>query len=624
MTIPDKEEFTGLGVTEQGFKIAQNQLIDHLKFREKLSLIFDNETLLKVTKPEQSSIKAKVLDTGKVFEWTRTSSEGETPITGNWTDTNSSEYELAEKFTKKQINKVNEKLKYRNGSNILNIYSDEGCLVAKIDANGDLFLPNLASSVQNEVGKILTNLLGLNKTTISKPSSKIFTIKDAQQHSVLEINKNGDLKIAGLNGSVQDVLNSALDTIRENSGTAHRRNKKRALSEYKDANGCVYASFDMDANLILTGLNVGLQDLMLSAPLNSKPSIEHRDTRYIIADDCIKYVTSLQTGGLIAPIPFSAIKLSWVPEAECVNAKTVQGVKIPLKTPYSEDDGVVHPYIFETRNGFLGYRYILGITPFKDAQDKYENPCIYGSNDLAQFDLISKITQPFEERPLNPSESITSVYNSDPFFTYDYHSGELIFGWRPCIPHAAIHISRTKNGLEWSPIESIFEYSTEASVLSPSIIYNFETKMYELWCVEGYNPAGGGLAICKYTSKSLKNPKWNGREYYNRPVGSRAWHLDVRYIGNKVMALLHDDFQSGDGSTENIYIGMLGGDSFTWGDSGVLTGDFLSPYKATFTPLLNENNTFAFYFFWTSRKGSSDKIWRLYGGKSQNFNLVEI
>lgn len=93
MPLPDKSALIGTNVTEQGFKNGLGQIVDVVKFRENQSAIFDTELDLKNSKPEQSTLKAKALDTGKVWLWKD----------GTWIDTGSSEKDQANQFTQQEI-----------------------------------------------------------------------------------------------------------------------------------------------------------------------------------------------------------------------------------------------------------------------------------------------------------------------------------------------------------------------------------------------------------------------------------------------------------------------------------------------------------------------------------------
>ncbi|HHP8035202.1 TPA: hypothetical protein ACSIR4_004181, partial [Acinetobacter baumannii] len=349
------------------------------------------------------------------------------------------------------------------------------------------------------------------------------------------------------------------------------------------------------------------------------------DSKSIVSDVVHKYLlTCLSGGGVIAPIPFSLAPHDYTPPPELINAKVQQGARLVIDTVYQKDDGVVHPHILEFRNGFLGYRYILGLTPYYNTQDKYENPCIYGSHDLQNFVLIDKFPQPFSERPAEEVPE-QKVYNSDDFFTYDYYSGELLFCWRRNYevknPRVEVWARRTKNGLQWSSEEKLYDSRNLAGMLlSPSIIFNFSTKLYEMYVVERID---GNVRIRKLTTPTLKSPKWTDVKYFNPIPNANVWHLDVRYVGNKIYALAHDDIMTAPNSSKNLYLGVYDEsiDDFTWSDP-VLTGEHYDPYKATFTPLLDlENNTISLQIMWSSRSGGAANMWKLYSSKSNSFDL---
>lgn len=64
---------------------------------------FSTQTELLAAKPSVAKKAAKALDTKKVFMWTRTSGEGVTPVTGTWTDTGKSEFDLSKDFTNEAL-----------------------------------------------------------------------------------------------------------------------------------------------------------------------------------------------------------------------------------------------------------------------------------------------------------------------------------------------------------------------------------------------------------------------------------------------------------------------------------------------------------------------------------------
>ena len=51
---------------------------------------------------------------------------------------------------------------------------------------------------------------------------------------------------------------------------------------------------------------------------------------------------------------------------------------IVIDTPYRADDGVVHPNLIHVPRKFLGYDYLLAITPYTDMNDQKKTHAFMG------------------------------------------------------------------------------------------------------------------------------------------------------------------------------------------------------------------------------------------------------
>lgn len=80
---------------------------------------YTTEALLLAAKPAVAEMRARADDTRKIYRWTRTSSEGVTPITGTWVDTGLSELDLAKTYADtNKLDLSNIQYKYINGNMI--------------------------------------------------------------------------------------------------------------------------------------------------------------------------------------------------------------------------------------------------------------------------------------------------------------------------------------------------------------------------------------------------------------------------------------------------------------------------------------------------------------------------
>ena len=547
MPLPDKSALIGTNVTEQGFKNGLGQIVDVVKFRENQSAIFDTELDLKNSKPEQSTLKAKTLDTGKVWLW-----EG-----GGWKDTGLSELDQAKEFA---LEKNNENKK-------------------------------LIESIVQEVLSILFK--SQNKDTLFDFADKFGSI-------VMQLTLSGGLKLVGLDKDLVSHLNSTF----ENFNNKH-------LFLLLDANKNIIAYIDKDSKLFIVGLdtdvaaainskaNAGLEPIDTSNLSN----YVYRDTFISKADRLLNFFRNTQNVGLLAPVPLYSfeqnfsISDTWLDQAKIES----WGNYHPVKTPYGSDRGVVHPQILEFPNKFMGYRYILAITGYTNGVTAEENPFLLGSNDLSNFELLT----PLLDEPDSYTWEKGIVYNSDPFMFYDVKTSELVLIFRtywadtdgiaPNDTHEILYVRRTKDGKTWSDREIL---NDKFALLSPAVIFDAKTETYHLYGV-------GTGAIEHYTSRTAKND-WTHVGTINAPVYDRPWHVDIKQVGDKQILVYHDRIWSPASKNRGFKLGISSDfHTFKWA-SEFWNTDERGIYKATFLPQFNDQNQMRLMCLWTSDSSNTD------------------
>ncbi len=125
----------GAKATEANSKLLQIQNVANTIIQNNNGVGYEaTETTLLASKPTVAKTAVKALDTKKIWLWTRTSAEGVTPVTGTWTNTGLSEYELA-------IQQVNTNKMYNpvkaEGVN-LNTLTDPGIYLVVIPVDSTL------------------------------------------------------------------------------------------------------------------------------------------------------------------------------------------------------------------------------------------------------------------------------------------------------------------------------------------------------------------------------------------------------------------------------------------------------------------------------------------------------
>lgn len=465
-------------------------------------------------------------------------------------------------------------------------------------------------------------------------SQRVDVISDAiHTHILIDLNKNrmfavqkdGGLKAVGLNGTIQEEILNALSSANKANNNIEQRAtiSSDAIHThiFSDVSKQKMFAIQKDGGLVITGFDGTLQDILndlykvtSAGQVTGDTSIAMlRTKRDIFTDDSQQVLDMQRYASIIgAPAPIDLHKRIYT-----INESWLDAIKFSkpanktiVKTPYRPDDGVVHPHVIEFYNGFRGYRYLIKLEPYYNTQEAFENPCVYGSNDLVTLDLLDGFQQPLAERPIS---EFGQNHNSDGVFTYDPRTGDLILVWRETWrnyqntdnTYDALAMRKTKDGYLWTDKEYLLEpraVGTGFNTAAPGILYD---PIKDEWHIY----VGTGNSVQHYVKKELSKENWQLPETIITPSGFAPWHLDVRFVGNKIVMLVHDltngQFRFG---VSSDFV------NFTWANESNYTESGTDMYKATFLPKINSSNQLGFIVMWTSRQENVDinKRWNLF------------
>ncbi|MFC2997297.1 hypothetical protein ACFODO_18985, partial [Acinetobacter sichuanensis] len=195
---------------------------------------------------------------------------------------------------------------------------------------------------------------------------------------------------------------------------------------------------------------------------------------------------------------------------------------------------------------FRGFNHILLLTPYHDTDANFENPCVYGSNDLLSFELLSDMPQPLYERYPDAYN-----YNSDNFAIYDHTTGEFCVGWRNGATASGfdLWISRTRDGIDWTPRQQFIPKSLEL-LLSPNVLYNPTINKWVMYSVSNdiiHNAFDGNQF--NYRLADDLDGNWSEPIFIETPF--TAWHQETRYCGNQFITIINDQKYTG-----QLYLGI--------------------------------------------------------------------
>ena len=198
-------------------------------------------------------------------------------------------------------------------------------------------------------------------------------------------------------------------------------------------------------------------------------------------------------------------------------------LKIPVYNN-SKDYQTTHPAVLYFANGWNGYKFWMGHTPYEDTNDLLENPSIVASNDGINWVEPKGLVNPLEKTDSK------SMHYSDPHLVFVNNQLEYWYRQvtRDPLPQTEIIIrKRSSDGINWSAEEVLYTRNgSEADLLSP--VVHYENGKYRIW-VSNFNQD-------KFEYfESTTGDNWTKIRdivFPAHPDDLKPWHMDIVKKGN--------------------------------------------------------------------------------------------
>ena len=411
---------------------------------------------------------------------------------------------------------------------------DSGQIYREVDLSGGMVIAGLRGTVQDNINH--TNSIYSAPTG----NTDIEQVWDANDNMVRRTDERGAVYIASGKGSLQHFMREPLHDSRERYGFDEpvRVQRQNYTSATKTAISTLQQNCQhyIEPPLLLVPNNLNLPNSILSA--------------ITLKDD--------------NPIP-------------------------KMQFPYGLD-GNVHPYILTMRKPLYGYRYLLLDSCHLYASESIENPVMFGSNDMINFELVPDVKQPMRSPMLGTNGNAYNSYLSDPWFSYDPTDGALIWYTRESIirpiANTLFHATKTYDGVRWTKQET-FEVP-EGGLISPATLYDPATDIWHLWGI------GNESVLHHYTGNSYKGDWVKQSETLMQQTHNiNGWHLEVKFVGTKFALCISSRLEG-----SKVMLGFS-----TDGNTWVMSDDLVVPqspniYKPTFEIEFKDNDTVRFVFMW--------------------------
>ncbi|AMX19776.1 hypothetical protein IEC338SC_2650 [Acinetobacter pittii] len=492
------------------------------------------------------------------------------------------------------------------------------------DENGGLHLTNLPKTVQDSI----LDLDGAKSVTTVNRTAVTHIFSDNNENVIAYLKSDGNLVLIGLDGSVQSEfakLNLSDEQIREKTKSLDASNNLSDITHiFSDSAENVVAYIKNDGSLFLVGLTGSLQsNLTLLASRATALEQNLQKLRDEVAVDEILIQKDL------VPQNYSIDAVQAL-SIKCDYPSNIQGF-FP-DSPYRLADSPTHPCVVELAKPLRGFKYLMVQTPYYENNPLEENPCIYGSNDMSTWTMFKDMPQPLDEPPTwDEALEGKKGYLSDPWWTYDHINKELYCCYRKAYtvgpntynPTDIMQLlyRKTSNGIHWSKPQKLFgdvENGVDP-IISPAIIYDFKNKV---WCMFYFKSV---RSFAMRTNPDFRNPNgWSapidlGYEAWiaaNNPP-QLGWHLDVRYIGDRLFAMINDS------TNAKLYLAYADKDDFTkwtFTSSSVLNTPppRNSCYKGSMIAVPVDSTQMKLHVVWTDAGGYR----RLYNAKTFPISIV--
>lgn len=288
------------------------------------------------------------------------------------------------------------------------------------------------------------------------------------------------------------------------------------------------------------------------------------------------------------------------------------GTKVQVPTPEHATNGqLVHPSVLFFPEGWNGYKYWMGMTPYPGGDDAYEDPCI-----VASQDGITWVVPPGQVNPIDNADG-SPEYNSDTDLKMGPNNTLYLF-WRFRDDNAVgqeenLFYSTSTDGVTWTPKVRFLQNAVATrQLVSPSMV--FEDNRWIMYAVD--------IVPATNTVVRLENGSVDPETPWTDPVilttgaptaGKEPWHLYVIKFGGRTYMLRADCTAGANGSAPNLQF-MVSSDGFTFVGAQREVIPMSQPgqhdqlYRATMIPAF-ENGIFGFRVWYTGWTTSPQQWW---------------
>lgn len=236
--------------------------------------------------------------------------------------------------------------------------------------------------------------------------------------------------------------------------------------------------------------------------------------------------------------------------------KPFHNAKKYLETPtYDGSNQAVHPDVTFVEDGWNGYKYWMGITPYPNGNDNYENPQILVSNNGIDYKTLEGCKNPLDI-PVDVESGghysdITMCIVDDVMEVYFRYNPGKVGSNRANNSINMLYRMESKDGINWSNKKLVLSTDTfeeSYDYVSPIIVYD-EGK-YKIWF--------SNYSADLYYTETVDWKDFKEIEkctFEKKPSNFRLWHHDIIKT-NLGYEIVINGYSDDDFSIQRLYYGI--------------------------------------------------------------------
>ncbi|MFC2998229.1 hypothetical protein ACFODO_23850, partial [Acinetobacter sichuanensis] len=399
MPLPDKSTLIGANVTEQGFKTALGEFVDNASSKEDAKSKADAAQANAISaaaidaKSKADAAQANAISAAAIDAKSKADAAQANAISAAATDAKSKADAARDDAIDAAEEYVEDKFRKNNDTSLFDFMDIAENKVVRFLRDGDI-----ETAKFGKLSEFSTHIEGQAKTYTDEKtkavqeytdektkalntnlSSSLFDFNDLDGSIVAQLLSDGDLNLAALDGRGVAQLLKLLLSLSANA------NDDSSIFNLYDSSGHLAFKFTDSGDIIFNG-----GDSLKAITSKENSSVIKIPSRYeLFTNTFASIISSYQNLSHISALPIPtglcSQKFKISDKQAFLNLKIAQPERIKIDTPYYRDDHVVHPFLCNFYKTFRGFNHILLLTPYHDTDANFENPCVYGSNDLLSF-----------------------------------------------------------------------------------------------------------------------------------------------------------------------------------------------------------------------------------------------